>query len=94
MISIIKYEFLDIAIKELNKKLTHKIQEKSHLNKSTRKNNNYKQYYDTEMIQLVNNKCARELKYFNYDFNGSTKFEPFIINCNLKYDVKNDKIIK
>ena len=45
------------------------------------------------MIQLVYKKCERELKYFNYDFNGSTKYEPLMINYNLKYDVYNDKII-
>ena len=43
------------------------------------------------MIELVNKKCHRELKYFN--FTGSTKHEPLIINCNIKYDVYNDKII-
>lgn len=45
------------------------------------------------MIELVNKKCNRELKYFNYDFNGSTKHEPLIINCDIKYDVYNDNII-
>ena len=39
------------------------------------------------MIELVNKKCKRELEYFNYDFNGSTKKEPLIINCKLKYIV-------
>ena len=43
------------------------------------------------MIKLVKKKCYRELKYFNYNFDGSTKYEPLIINCNLKYDVYNDK---
>ena len=42
------------------------------------------------MIELVNKKCHRELKYFNYNFTGSTKHEPLIINCNIKYDVYND----
>ena len=45
------------------------------------------------MIELVNKKCHKELKYFNYDFNGSTEYEPLIINCNIKYDVYNDNII-
>ena len=42
------------------------------------------------MIQNVNKKCERELKYYNYDFNGSTKKEIFIIDSNIKYDIKND----
>ena len=57
------------------------------------KKKSYKEYYDKEMIELVNKKCYRELKYFNYDFNGSTKHEPLIINCNIKYDVYNDKLL-
>lgn len=89
---IIKYEYLDIAKEELNKKLNHKINNLIQTNKSKRKNKNYKHYYDDEMIDLVNKKCNRELKYFNYDFNGSTKYEPIITNCKLKYNVKTNKM--
>ena len=89
---IIKYEYLDIAIDLLNEKLEHKIT-KNHLNKSSRKKHNYKKYYNQEMIDLVSKKCERELTYFNYDFNGSTKYEPLILNSPVKYDVHNDTIV-
>ena len=45
------------------------------------------------MIELVYLKCKRELENFNYDFNGSIKYEPLIINCDLQYNVYDDKII-
>lgn len=89
---IIKYEYLDEAIDILNTKIKYPIL-KNKANISKLKIKNYKEYYDEDMIKLVNEKCNRELKYFNYDFNGSTKKEPLIINCNLKYDVYKDKII-
>lgn len=89
---IIKYEYLDEAKRILNTKLKHPIVDNI-CNVSVRKTKYYKDYYDEEMIELINKKCHRELKYFNYDFNGSTKYEPLIINCNLKYDVYNDNII-
>ena len=76
----------------MNTKLKHPIQNK-HVNKSNRKTKSYKEYYDEEMIELINNKCKRELKYFNYDFNGSTVYEPLIINCKIKYDVYKNEII-
>ena len=90
---IIKYEYLDEAINILNTKLTSPIDDKHKANISINKKKNYKEYYDEEMIELVNKKCKRELEYFNYDFNGSTKKEPLIINCKLKYDVYTDTII-
>ncbi len=89
---IIKYEYLNDAIDILNEKLEHKITQR-HLNKSTRKKNNYKTYYNQEMIDLVSKKCERELKYFNYDFEGSTKYEPLIINSPIKYNVHKNRII-
>jgi hypothetical protein len=89
---IIKYEYRDEAIDMLNIKLTHKINKNIRRNVSNKEN--YKKYYDQEMIDLVYKKCDRELKYFNYDFNGSTKYEPLIINPTIKYDVYNNKIIE
>jgi len=89
---IIKYEYLNEAKKMLNTKLKHPIQ-RGRANISKNKKKSYKEYYDEEMIELVNKKCYRELKYFNYDFNGSTKHEPLIINCNIKYDVYNDNLL-
>ncbi len=89
---IIKYEYLDEAIDILNEKLKYPII-KQKKNITQKKEKNYKEYYDEEMIELVKKKCSRELEYFHYDFHGSTKHEPLILNCNLMYDVYNDKII-
>ena len=89
---IIKYEYLNEAREILNTKLKYPIIDNT-ARVSTRKTKHYTEYYDNEMIELVNKKCHRELKYFNYDFNGSTKYEPLIINCNVKYNVYNDEII-
>jgi hypothetical protein len=44
--------------------------EKINLHKNVSNTKNYKNYYDEEMIELVNNKCRRELDMFNFDFNG------------------------
>ena len=30
----------------------------------------YKNFYNEELINLVNKKCEKELSIFNYDFNG------------------------
>jgi hypothetical protein len=46
-----------------NYKFSNKIKNKS----STK---NYKEYYDDEMINMVNKKCKNELEMFNFDFNG------------------------
>mgnify|MGYP006140378327 FL=1 len=88
---IIKYEYLNEAKEILNTKLKYPIIDNT-VRVSKRKTKYYTEYYDKEMIELVNKKCHRELKYFNYDFNGSTKHEPLIINCSVKYDVYNDEI--
>lgn len=89
---IIKYEYLDEAREIFNKKLKKPIINlKCHISK--RKTKNYKEYYDEEMIDLVNKKCRKELTSFNYDFKGSTKHEPLIINCNIKYDISKDLIL-
>ena len=91
---IIKYEYLDEAYDILNQHLVEQIETNRVVNVSKNKTKNYKEYYDEEMIEMVNKKCARELKYFNYDFYGSTKHEPLMVNYNLKYDVHVDKIIE
>lgn len=82
---IIKYEFLNEAIDELNKYIRFPIK-KQIKNKSSNKKHNYKHYYDDEMIEMVKNKCKAELEHFNYDFNGSTKHEPFV-ETNIRYNV-------
>lgn len=90
---IIKYEYRNEAIDILNEKLEDKIDKTIKINQSNNKKKSYKDYYDDEMIRLVNKKCARELEWFNYDFNGSTIYEPIIINPTIKYDVYRDLIL-
>jgi len=86
---IIKYEYLDEAIDIMNTKLKHPIA-KQRINQSVNKKMPYTSYYDTDMINKVNKKCERELKYFNYDFNGSTTKEIFIVKPHIKYNIKKD----
>jgi hypothetical protein len=38
------------------------------LNKSTGKNKNFRDYYSPKMVDIVNEKCANELKTFNYKY--------------------------
>ena len=46
----------------------------------------YKEYYDDEMIHMVNKKCKNELEMFNFDFNGY-KGTSYLINIkHLKLD--------
>jgi hypothetical protein len=91
---IIKYEYRGEAIDILNSKLKFKINKEKKTNKTTNKKKSYKEYYDQEMIDKVNKKCQRELEYFNYNFNGSTKKEVFIVNPTIKYDIINDCIVE
>ena len=44
----------------------------------TSKNQNYKHYYSDEMVELVQEKCARELSQFGYNFDGPTCESAFV----------------
>lgn len=88
---IIKYEFLKKAHNLLNKYgLKINTEHKNNLSKNKKKN--YKEYYDDEMIKMVNEKCERELEVFKYNFYGSTNNECFILKPHLKYNIKKDKL--
>ena len=88
---IIKYEYLDEAIKILNK-YNINITSTKDLNKSNRKKFNYKHYYNDDLKNKIYKKCSRELQEFKYDFNGSLDNNPFIIFPNLKYNIQNNKL--
>ncbi len=89
---ILKYEYIDTA-KEILEEVLKNPFSKKYENKSSNKIKNYKEYYDDEMIKLVEKKCSRELKYFNYNFDGSTEYEPIIINYKkINYNLYTDKI--
>ena len=82
---IIKYEYINEAVEILNKYLYYPIPKKW-VNKSNRKSKHYLEYYDEEMIQLVEKKCYKELNYFGYNKNGPNDKQMFIFHSNLKYD--------
>ena len=89
---ILKFEYIDTAKKILGEVLNSPFDE-IYENKSSNKKKNYKDYYDDEMIKLVEKKCSRELKFFNYNFYGSTEYEPIIINYKkINYNLYTDKI--
>lgn len=88
---VIKYEFLNKGIGVLNEK-GMQIATNSVHNVSSNKKMRYDKYYDDEMIEMVKRKCARELKAFKYDFNGSIDDNAFIVDINMKYNIKKDKM--
>tara|TARA_B100000674_G_C37901468_1_gene943954 strand:+ start:37 stop:774 length:738 start_codon:yes stop_codon:yes gene_type:complete len=88
---IIKYEYLNDAIKILNKK-GFKIKPQKHINKSVRKQFKYTTYYDKEMIKKVNKKCKRELQTFKYNFQNDLSSKYFILKPTVKYSIFEDKI--
>ena len=45
------------------------------------------------MVEIVRAKCARELACFHYDFDGSTRHEPLILHCRVRYDVHGDRLL-
>ena len=87
---IIKYEFIDVAIKVLNMYGfdIHQLNNQYVINQQK----NYKDYYNDELIEKVNRKCCRELEIFKYNFNGSVDNNPFIINPSIKYNIKKDEL--
>lgn len=63
------YDNLNQGLHELFKKTNNNYKySKKNLNSSNTKS--YKEYYDNEMVNMVNKKCKRELEMFNFDFNG------------------------
>jgi len=50
----------------------------------------YRNYYSNDMIRMVNEKCNRELKSFEYDFYGSTSNKIFI-DCKDYYNPITDE---
>ena len=85
---IIKYEFLNDSIKILNKYLpkNKQLMINNFINITNNKKN-YKEYYNKDMIKLIEKKCNNELKLFNYNFEGSINYEPLILNFNKKIKI-------
>lgn len=76
---VIKFEELykDNTVKQLQKLGVH-CNQTTKRNVSTRKQKPYTQYYDQEMIDLVNRKCRKELRDFRYNFHNTADNSPFI----------------
>jgi len=87
---ILKYEYLDNSLEELKKLGIHLYREKKNI--SVRKTQNYKHYYTPELIDLVSQKCAKELTTFRYNYDNTLDTSYFIIPRNLRYSIKYDKI--
>ena len=68
---VLRNEYLDDALLDFCSKfdITPNIGEKV----NTSEHKDYRTYYTDELIELVNEKCERELKLFDYDFDGPIK---------------------
>lgn len=94
---IIRYEFMEKALKMINKYYKTNIFDvnyKKWINKTNNKKKNYKEYYTPELIELVKNKCRRELEHFGYTFNGPTSNKCFVIPKNIRYNPYTDELTR
>ena len=79
------YDNLKEGLLELFKKTDNNYKYSNKIKNNSR-TKNYKEYYDDEMINMVNKKCKNELEMFNFDFNGY-KGTNYLINIkHLKLD--------
>ena len=68
---IYKFEDFDESIYNICEKIEISIPEKiPSVNRSSLFNIDYNEYYDLELINLVSNIYAEDLKLFNYEFPG------------------------
>lgn len=58
-----------------------------------KKGRNYKEFYTSEMIELVNQKCSRELKMFGYTFDGPVDQVGLMVKPKFKYLIAEDKVV-
>ena len=86
---ILKYEYLDNALKILKDKYNIIINRESNCKKfiSKNKEKNYKLYYDDYLKNLVEQKCKKELQVFKYNFENDLDENPIIITNNIKIKI-------
>jgi hypothetical protein len=87
---IIRYEYFNEAVDCLNQYGLNI--RKMRLNVSVNKKKHYTEYYDEDMIRMVEKKCSRELRLFRYTFFGTIDRNIFILNPSIKYSIKKDKL--
>ena len=80
------YDILDDGLKQYTEEhnLIYKIGGRE--NKTSKKNKNYKTYYNQESIDLIAEKCKLELDIFNFDFDGYKGKEKIMKVSDLKID--------
>jgi len=80
---LLRYECLDAALSRLFMfyKHTPKVSKKRLLASRNEKERDYRLYYSTELQQLVELKCSRELNAFGYTFDGHDGRELIDPNC-------------
>lgn len=84
---ILFYEKLNDGLKYLKDEYNLSYFTLEMINKTTKKKN-YKQYYDSEMIELVNKKCHNELTLFNYSFDGYKGQDNVILKNEKKINIE------
>jgi hypothetical protein len=67
---VIIYDKLEDGLYKLCSKFYLKMPNLNNKRNVTKNKNNYKNYYDTEDIGMINKKCELELKMFNFTFEG------------------------
>ena len=83
---VLRYERLQEGWPLLFDKIGKKAPELGWLNKTESKKLHYKEYYSPELIKLVEQKHAIELKLFGYDFDGPTDDRIFLNPAALKIE--------
>lgn len=66
--NILRFENLETELKTLEKKLQIPLTTMKYLNKSTKNNLNYKDFYDQKAIDLVGQLYKKDIEYFKFEF--------------------------
>jgi len=98
---LIRYENMVDGLKKMNERfgLTFDydkydtVFDNSWRSNQSKKNKNYKEYYNPELIKLVEEKCSRELSLFGYDFDGPTDKNTFLDPSEIKYNPLTNQLI-
>jgi hypothetical protein len=98
---LIRYENMVEGLKKMNERfgLTFDhdkydtVFDNSWRSNQSKKNKNYKEYYTPELIELIEEKCSRELSLFGYNFNGPLDSNTFLDPSEIKYNPLTNKLI-